>query len=116
MIPGGAGLLRYLDGLRRSDEMLQILLDGLERRGGPAVLGFYGDHLPSLARAFAHFGFAEASSDYVIWWPDGAPQRRDLASHELGRIIVDSVHRGPGRRRAPRGACLARPAPASSPR
>ena len=38
-IPDGAGLLRYLDGLRRSDEMLQMLIGELERRGGPAVLG-----------------------------------------------------------------------------
>jgi len=73
-IPDGAGLLRYLDGLRRSDEMLQILIDGLQRRAVPAVLAFYGDHLPSLPRAFNHFGFGEASSDYAIWPGSGAPQ------------------------------------------
>jgi hypothetical protein len=111
--PGGAGLACYLEGLRRSDEMLQILLDGLRRRGRPAVLGFYGDHLPSLGGAFAHFGFADGSSDYAIWWPDGAPQRRDIHAHELGRLIVDSLlDAGP----LARGACLALVAPASSPR
>jgi len=114
-VPGGPGLSRYLDGLRQSDEMLQLLRDGLERRGRPAVLGFYGDHLPSLGNAFAHFGFAEASSDYVVWSPGAAPpQRRDISSHELGRIIVDSVLDAA----APvaRAACLAQTAPASSPR
>ncbi|HTT79156.1 MAG TPA: sulfatase-like hydrolase/transferase, partial [Stellaceae bacterium] len=88
-LPDGAGLLRYLDGLRRSDAMLQILRDGLERRGRPAVLAFYGDHLPSLSRAFAHFGFDEWSSDYAIWPGAGAPLRRDLGACELGRLVVD---------------------------
>ena len=83
-MPDGAGLLRYLDGLRRSDAMLQILIGELERRGRPAVLAFYGDHLPSLPHAFAHFGFTETSADYVIWnggargrtpRPSGAPAR-----------------------------------------
>lgn len=88
-IPGGAGLLRYLDGLRRSDEMLQVLVDGLERRGWPATLAFYGDHLPSLPQAFAHFGFAENSSDFVVWPGAGRAERRDLPAHELGRLVVD---------------------------
>ena len=113
-IPGGAGLLRYLDGLRRSDEMLQVLLDGLERRGEPAVLGFYGDHLPSLGSAFAHFGFAEGSSDYAVWCPGAAVQRRDIASHELGRTIVDGVF--DATEPAARSACLTQSVPASSPR
>lgn len=90
-IPEGLGLLRYLDGLRRSDQMLQILIDGLERRGAPAVLAFYGDHLPSLSAAFAHFGFAEGSSDYVIWPGHGASMRRDLPAHRLGRTVVDAA-------------------------
>jgi len=84
-------LLRYLDGLRRSDEMLRLLTEGLARRGSSAVLAFYGDHLPSLGTAFRHFGFDESSSDYAIWPGAGAPQRRDLYAHELGRLIVDAV-------------------------
>ena len=90
-IPDGAGLLRYLDGLKRSDEMLQILIAGLERRGRPAVLALYGDHLPSLPRAFAHFGFAEASSDYVIWDGSGRAHRRDLPAHALGGLVVETA-------------------------
>jgi len=90
-VPGGAELLRYLDGLRRSDEMLQVLMDGLARRASPSVLAFYGDHLPSLSGAFRHFGFEEWSSDYAIWPSAGAPTPRDLAAHELGRVIVDAV-------------------------
>ena len=95
-VPDGAGLLRYLDGLRRSDEMLRVLMSGLDQRGSPAMLAFYGDHLPSLSNAFRHFGFAEPSVDYAIWpgamWPGAAaPQRRDLRAHELGRLIVDAA-------------------------
>ncbi len=105
-IPGGGELLRYLDGLRRSDEMLAVLLEGLQRRGMPAVLAFYGDHLPSLTTAFHHFAFAETDSDYVIWTPGGTPpQRRDLQAHELGRLVVDAVLGAPsGMPERPAGA------------
>src|ERR1700722_19607920 len=88
--PERAEMLRYLDGLRRSDEMLRILIDGLERRRGEALLGFYGDHLPSLPRAFAHLGFDDWRSDYAIWSVAGSLRGcRDLPAHELGRSIVD---------------------------
>ena len=91
-VPEGIALQRYLEGLRRSDEMLGILMSGLEERRAGAILGFYGDHLPSLPRAFAHFGFTEPHSDYVIWPQDAAPPLRcDLPAHRLGRIIVDRV-------------------------
>jgi hypothetical protein len=113
-VPDGAGLLRYLDGLRRSDEMLRVLMAGLEERNSPALLAFYGDHLPSLGGAFAHFGFAESSSDYAIWPGAGAPQLRDLQAHQLGRLIVDAALGAPSGlmpcAAAPaveRGACLA---------
>ena len=115
-VPGGGELLRYLDGLRRSDAMLRVLMEGLAQRGSPAVLAFYGDHLPSLSGAFGHFGFDEASSDYAIWPGSGAPRPCDIEAHELGRLIVDAVLGAtpgvslPGAAAAPRldlGACLA---------
>jgi hypothetical protein len=91
-VPQGGALQRYLDGLRRSDEMLGILTAELARRRCGATLGFYGDHLPSLGEAFAHFGFDEPHSDYVIWAANGAvPRRSDLPAYRLGRLIVDRV-------------------------
>ena len=93
-VPQGGALLRYLDGLRRSDEMLQILMAGIEQRRVPSVLGFYGDHLPSLPLAYAHFGFDEPHSDYVIWpgEPGMPPPRHcDLPAHRLGAVIVDAL-------------------------
>jgi hypothetical protein len=85
----GAELERYLNGLRQSDEMLRRLIDGLASRRGDALLGFYGDHLPSLPRAFAHLGFEDWRSDYAIWSKDGIPHEREMATHELGRMLVD---------------------------
>jgi hypothetical protein len=92
-VPQGGTLLRYLDGLRRSDQMLQILMAGIEQRKSAAVLGFFGDHLPSLPRAYAHFGFDAPHSDYAIW-PGNAgtpPRRCDLPAHRLGIVIVDAL-------------------------
>ena len=88
-LPNGGDLLRYLDGVRASDEMLRLLMAGLEGRDDPALLAFYGDHLPSLSATFAHFGFDEPHSDYVIWSGGGTPRQRDLPAHELGRLVVD---------------------------
>ena len=89
-IPGGAILLRYLEGMRRSDEMLGILLEGIAgRRDAPVTLGFYGDHLPSLGPVFDHFGFTEPHADYAIWPSPGTTEHRDLPVHELGRRVID---------------------------
>ncbi len=89
-VPQGAELLRYLDGLRRSDEMLQALMGGLAERHPGARLMFYGDHLPSLPRAFDYFGFTEPHSDYAIWpGRDRGPAQTDLPAHRIGGAFVD---------------------------
>jgi hypothetical protein len=91
-VPQGGELLRYLDGLRRSDEMLQILLSGLQQHNREAVLAFYGDHLPSLPLAFRHFRFDEWGSDYVLWGGAASPARQlDLPAYRLPRLIVDAL-------------------------
>ena len=41
-VPNAGGLIRYLDGLRQSDEMLRMLMTGLERRG---IFVERGEHL-----------------------------------------------------------------------
>jgi hypothetical protein len=87
----GSELGCYLDGLRRSDEMLRRLIEGLEDRRSDAILAFYGDHLPSLPRDFARLGFDDWRSDYAIWSRGGKPRRRDLAAHELGRAVVEAA-------------------------
>jgi hypothetical protein len=99
----------YLDGLAQSDAMLRILIDGLEERRADAVLGFYGDHLPSLPRDFAALGFADWRSDYAIWSRRGEPRRQDLAAHELGRLVADIAlaRREPASREAALGIASA---------
>lgn len=85
-------LLRYLTGLARSDEMLGILLDELGPDRHDALLGFYGDHLPSLPLAFDHMGFGDWASDYVL--VDSAvsrPLRLDLPAHRLAWEILDRL-------------------------
>ncbi|HEY2538126.1 MAG TPA: LTA synthase family protein [Stellaceae bacterium] len=85
-------LLRYLTGLARSDEMLGILLDELRPDRHDALLGFYGDHLPSLPLAFDHLGFEDWASDYVL--VDSAvsrPLRLDLPAHRLAWEILDRL-------------------------
>jgi hypothetical protein len=91
-VPQGGDLLRYLDGLRRSDAMLDILVEGMERRGRDGVLAFYGDHLPSLPQAFDHFGFEESTSDYVVWPGTAMPPRQlDLPAHRLPQLIKEAL-------------------------
>lgn len=105
-IPQGGQLLRYLDGLARSDEMLAILLDELGAGRRDALFGFYGDHLPSLPQAFDHFGFDDRASDYVL--VDGvAPRARrvDLPAHLLPWMILDRLR---DRGAIGRGAAAAR--------
>jgi phosphoglycerol transferase MdoB-like AlkP superfamily enzyme len=105
---GEAGELEgYLAGLRQSDEMIQILLAGLARRGDGAVLGFYGDHLPSLPGVFASRGFEDWRSDYAIWSADRVSRRRDLAAHELGSALLEAAAED-----AAHGAVVAQPSPA----
>jgi phosphoglycerol transferase MdoB-like AlkP superfamily enzyme len=41
-------LTGYACGLRNADRALAALIDGLERAGEPALVVFYGDHLPDL--------------------------------------------------------------------
>jgi hypothetical protein len=92
VVPQMTALFGYLDGLRRCDEMLRILMDGLRSRHPDAVLVLYGDHLPSLPRAFAHFGFTDLHSDYVIWPGNGgSPRRIDMPVHRLGQALVDTA-------------------------
>ncbi len=91
-LPQGGQFLRYLDGLARSDEMLRILAEGLGPRGCDGVLGFYGDHQPSLPETFCHFGFDEWASDYILIDGGASSARRlDMPAHHLPRVILDRL-------------------------
>ena len=52
----------------------------LEQDGRGGLLGFYGDHMPSLPGAFAALDFQETDTDYLLWQPGpGQALRRDIA-------------------------------------
>jgi len=85
-------LRRYLASLRNADQMLAILSDALTERGDHGVLGFYGDHLPSLADAFDDYGFEDSRTDYLVWSPEcSAGSQRAMAAHELGGFILAQI-------------------------
>jgi len=83
-----AALRQYLDGLRNADRMLAVLSDALAKEH-PGLLGFYGDHLPSLPTVFDAVGFSDPRTDYLIWHPAGGERvERDLAAHDLPRAVL----------------------------
>ncbi len=94
LLPGrdGVALGRYLKGLMGADAMLDILTEAFRRQARPGQLVFYGDHLPSLPRAFEAKGFTDNRTDYLIWQTEaGDGPRRDLVAHELPGAILRSL-------------------------
>ncbi len=86
-------LRRYLASLRNADRMLSILSEALSARGDQGLLGFYGDHLPSLADAFDDYGFEDSRTDYLVWSPkSGAGLQKELAAHELAGLVLSQIH------------------------
>jgi hypothetical protein len=89
-----AALHQYLDGLRSTDRMIELLATRF-RAQAPGLLGFYGDHLPSLPRIFDRTGYDDARTDYFIWHPAGGRgEPADLAAHELGRALLECLGAG----------------------
>ena len=83
------GLGDYLDTLKGADAMIARLITALEQDGRNGLLGFYGDHMPSLPRAFAALGFEERETDYLLWRPQaGETARRDLAAEALPHALL----------------------------
>jgi len=92
-IPESVALSRFLFRQRSADRSLSTLTDALRRRQGRGVLAFYGDHQPSLPKAFAALGLDDERTDYMIWRSDiaGLNERRDIAAHELGQAVAEAA-------------------------
>jgi len=92
-IPESEALSRFLFRQRSADRSIPTLMEALRRRHGRGVLAFYGDHQPSLPKAFAALGLDDERTDYVIWRSDvtGSNERRDMAAHELGQAIAQAA-------------------------
>lgn len=83
-------LNHYLASLTHADAMLGLLRTELEAQAAPAVLGFYGDHLPSFPTIFPKLGLTTPHSDYLIWCSRGgsAGLQQDLAAQDLGAAML----------------------------
>ena len=89
-IPGlDPATCRYLVHLRHADAMLGMLRDGLRQAGRPAVLGWYGDHLPNLPALVPQ---GARATPYVLWRTDTMKaRRRDMLPEELGGYLLSPL-------------------------
>ncbi|TXL75688.1 LTA synthase family protein [Vineibacter terrae] len=84
---------RYVYHLRNADRMIAHLIAGIERLGRPAVLAFYGDHVPTMPELADPF--PDPRTDYFVMgcrdgaWLPGQP--RDCALHEMADTILDAL-------------------------
>ncbi len=95
-VPDAPALRRYLAGLQASDRMIAMLMDGLVAApcGRSGLLAVYGDHQPSLPRAFAALGFDDPRTDYAAWRPGARPGTpsgvsRDIRAEALPGLVLD---------------------------
>jgi phosphoglycerol transferase MdoB-like AlkP superfamily enzyme len=79
------GFRKYLSGLRAADALISPIVGALQDRGD-GVLGFYGDHKPSLPLE----GSSDTATDYAIWRVRRAtpPARIDLEAHSLADDLL----------------------------
>jgi phosphoglycerol transferase MdoB-like AlkP superfamily enzyme len=92
-VPEHVALSRYLFRQKSADRAIPILTEAVRRRLGRGVLALYGDHQPSLPKAFAAIGLADTRTDYVIWRSDipGNGEWQDMPAHLLGQAIGEAV-------------------------
>lgn len=99
-VEGNAGreLQNYLYHLRHADAELGRLAAALAQRQRPALLLFYGDHLPALVDTYRAVGFVDGGDmlrETVPWLlvdphrPHDAAPRRDLAAWMLPGLLLD---------------------------
>ncbi|GAB3509049.1 LTA synthase family protein [Pseudoxanthomonas daejeonensis] len=92
-------LQRYLHHHRNADASLLKLWEALKKRDRPAVLVFYGDHLPALSPVFDSLGFRDGKSaqqqpvPWLVVDTRGAiaPGSMDLSTYELPAVMMDAV-------------------------
>lgn len=83
------GLNHYLSSLVHADAMFGRLRTMLENQNEPAVLGFYGDHLPSFPSIYSKLDWQDTRSDYLIWRSHGGSGLEQvLTAEDLGAAIL----------------------------
>lgn len=89
---GCEDLTVYLRHLRNADRQLGRLRAHLRTRTRPAILCFYGEHLPSMPEVYDVLGLPDGQTDYFLELPrtqDGG--RRDLEIEELPLLILRAL-------------------------
>lgn len=87
-----AALNHYAGSLLNADAMLGVLCEQLNALDQSALLGFYGDHLPSFPGIYAKLGLRSTDSDYLIWSPkSGDGRQQNLSAEQLGQALLDAA-------------------------
>ncbi len=104
-----AELTTYAEAVSHADRELGMLIEYLEKRGRPAVLVFFGDHLPSLPQTLRQTGVAESIERIprlelsrraflyevpLVVWSNVKPGPRALGSMSssfLGPLVLDET-------------------------
>ena len=90
---------QFVHHLRNADRMIAHLIEGIEQLGRPAVLAFYGDHVPTMPELADPF--PDPRTDYfVMGFRDGAwlsGVRRDLELHNLSDLVLATLGQVCGR-------------------
>lgn len=84
-----AELSTYVEAISHADHELALLIEFLEKRGRPAVLVFFGDHLPSLPRTLRQTGVVE-SIDRI----NGLEPRQRAFLYEVPLLVWSNVKPG----------------------
>ncbi len=89
---GSPELAMYVRHIANADAMAGRLTDALAAAPRDAVFCMFGDHVPSLPKAFRAAGFRSGRTDYVVW-RKGRPQVRnlDIGADTLGRLVLDAA-------------------------
>lgn len=84
----------YLRHLRNADQQLGRLRRRLAKRDRPAILCFYGEHLPSMPRVYEILGSPDGRTNYFLEIFPGLPAaERDLGVEELPTILLQVLNR-----------------------
>lgn len=84
----------YLRHLANADRMIGRLRSKLEASSRPAVLCWFGDHVPIMPRVYELMGKPDGRTDYVIWTNGVAPagsRSRNLRIEELAGLLMDEI-------------------------
>ncbi|WFE72427.1 LTA synthase family protein [Halomonas sp. M1] len=83
----------YLHHLGEADQMLGSVKTALNSVARPGLLGWYGDHVPILPAAYAHYSLPTGSTPYMLWSTDlvGQTPSPAPAGHAPQKIVANEL-------------------------